>query len=67
MTTNNTVVGNYIVVGQNVYRIKDEQCNSDLICIAVTEAIAQLIADKFNGTRIIPLGSIPDEQLHSNK
>jgi hypothetical protein len=67
METNNFSVGNYITVGQNIYRIKDNKGNSDLICIAVTEAIAQLIADKFNGTPIVPLGSIPNEQLHSNK
>ena len=66
METNNFSVGHYFTVGQSLYRIKDNKGNSDLICIAVTEAIAQLIADKFNGTPIVPLGSIPDEKLHSN-
>jgi hypothetical protein len=66
MEANNFSVGHYFTAGQNIYRIKDNKGNSDLICIAVTEAIAQLIADKFNGTPIVPLGSIPDEKLHSN-
>ena len=48
METENTVVGTFIVVGQNVYRIKDLQGNSDLICIAVSKEIAQMIANKFN-------------------
>lgn len=59
--------GNYISVGQTVYRVKDEKGNSDIICIAVSDGIAELIANKFNGNGPIVLGSLPDEKLHTNK
>ena len=58
-------IGTYLNVGQTVYRVKDEKGNSDIICIAVSDGIAELIANKFNGP--IVLGSLPDEKLHTNK
>jgi hypothetical protein len=60
-------IGTYLNVGQTVYRVKDEKGNSDIICIAVSDGIAELIANKFNGNGPVVLGGIPDEKLHSNK
>jgi hypothetical protein len=61
METQNTVVGNWITVGQSVYRINDENGNSDLICIAVSKGIAEIIADKFNGNLPKTIGELEQQ------